>query len=113
MLGSSGGAHEGRDRVRRTEDSVSRRKRFDVAVERARAAALDLRTSMDDLEGLKDEWQEWFDNMPENFQQGTLGAKLEECAELDLWMLESAADEVDSMVSTLEELELPRGFGRD
>jgi len=31
-----------------------------------------------DLEYLKDELQEWFDNLPENFQQGDKGSQLEE-----------------------------------
>lgn len=92
---------------------MSRRKRFDAALARASSAAVDLRTTLDDLDGLKDEWREWFDNLPENFQQTALGEKLEEISELDTWGFETAADEIEMLVSELEATDLPRGFGRD
>jgi hypothetical protein len=68
---------------------------------------------MDELDVLKEEWQEWLDNLPDNFQDTALGEKLQECAGLDLWAFESAADEIEGAVNELEATDLPRGFGRD
>ncbi len=92
---------------------MTRRKRFDAALEKARVAASSVREAMDDIEGLKDEWREWYENMPENFQVTALGEKLEEVSELDLFGLENAADEIDSAVDELEATDLPLGWGRD
>lgn len=48
------------------------------------------------LEELKDELQSWFDNLPEGFQQGDLGSRLEE-----------AVGNLDSAQSTLDAVSVP------
>jgi hypothetical protein len=47
---------------------------------------------------LQEEYQEWLDNLPENFQSTALAEKLDEVCSLDLEQLD---------------LDLPRGFERD
>ena len=46
------------------------------------------------VEGLKDEIQEWHDNLPENFQDGEKGQALESCVE-ELDQISSDLDSVD------------------
>lgn len=45
-------------------------------------------------EELRDECQEWYDNLPENFQDGDKGSQLQECI-----------DTLDSLIQSLEEAE--------
>ena len=53
-----------------------------VEVEWSVADAID--SGVSDLSGLRDELQEWYDNLPENFQSGDKGSQLEEAiGELD------------------------------
>ena len=66
----------------------------------AAAAALDV------LCELRDEYEEWKDNLPENLQGSALGEKLEEVCGFDL---EGARD----TVAEAEGADLPQGFGRD
>ena len=51
------------------------------------------------LRELQQEYADWLDALPENLQEGTLADKLQAIVDLDL--------------SELEEVDLPRGFGRD
>lgn len=83
------------------------------ALERTQAAAGDLNTAMDDLRGVRDEYQEWKDNMPEGLSSSPLGEKLDAVTGIDM-----PEDEVDlsAWESALDEAEgadLPRGFGKD
>ena len=74
--------------------------------ERWNAACAKAHEALDELKELQDEYQEWYDGMPENLQQGPTGEKLEEITNLD----------IEGAISTVEEIEgveLPRGFGRD
>ena len=55
---------------------------------------------VDTLKGLQQEYQDWYDNLPPSLQQDSPTArKLEAVINLDF--------------SELEDIELPRGFGRD
>ncbi len=80
----------------------TRKQRIDDACQRARDAATDLRC-------VAEEYQEWFDNMPDNLQQSPTAEKCENAhSELD-----GAADEIESACDDADGVELPIGFGRD
>jgi hypothetical protein len=73
--------------------------------------AEELNSALEDLRGVQEEYNEWYDNMPESLQQGPTGEKLQEIQNLNL--------EVELDLSVLDIIEdaqvcdLPRGFGRD
>jgi len=69
----------------------------------------DLKAALEDLRGLKDEYENWQANLPENLQSSTLNDKLQEVADLEL----EDPDDLDSAIDTAENIDLPRGFGRD
>jgi hypothetical protein len=78
---------------------ASRPKRWHAAIEIARGAVTD-------LEELRDEYQEWLDNIPEGLEDSPVAEKLQEVVDLDLDQITDALDE-------FENAELPLGFGRD
>jgi len=51
---------------------------------------------------LADEYQDWLDRLPENLAESTQAE-----------MLAAAAEQLQAVVDLLEQIELPRGFGRD
>ena len=61
---------------------------------------------LDDLRSIQDEYREWLDNMPENFQASTTAQKLEQVIDLDVESVLLFVDEAES-------IDLPLGFGRD
>jgi hypothetical protein len=71
----------------------------------AKAAAA-ARDALEKLEEIRQEYEEWRDNLPENLQNSALGEKLNTVADLDI---QSAIDTVDEA----ENSDLPMGFGRD
>lgn len=77
----------------------SRSDRWSAAIGKAREG-------IEQLKELQEEYQEWFDSMPENLQSGPTGEKLEEISNLDL-------DGAMDVLEDAEGLELPKGFGRD
>lgn len=97
--------------------------------EDALATAVDeFESAMSDLADVRQEYQEWFDNMPEGLRDGATGQKLEEVTNLDVEepvvSLESVQDaireavaelltDVTDLLSEAENVELPAGFGRD
>ena len=87
----------------------SRPARWAATLERARTAFNDLHDAMSELGDLKDEYQEWRDNLPENMESGATAEKLDEICNLDFDIL----DEVESLLDEAEGADLPRGFGRD
>lgn len=81
-------------------------------IEDARAR---LEAALSDLDGVREEYAEWRDNIPENLQGSPLYEKLDAVADLDFSELLESLD-VDTVRGTLEEAdgaELPLGFGRD
>ena len=78
-------ARQPQAKVRRPRDRRSRPQRWQDAV----------RTLLD----LRDEYQEWLDNLPDSLRESALADKLAAICELDL-------DELDSV-------EPPLGYGRD
>ncbi|KKM93881.1 hypothetical protein LCGC14_1204100 [marine sediment metagenome] len=62
--------------------------------------------ALQELKDLQEEYQEWQDNLPENFQDSPVSEKLQTVADLDL-------DSALEVVEEAEGLDLPLGFGRD
>lgn len=77
---------------------LSRRARFDDVLNRVEDA-------MFDITGLKDELENWLDNMPENLQDSAKADMLQEAIDA-LEEVESALEDVQSI-----NVEFPRMFG--
>lgn len=100
-------------RVKRWGDAVAK---IQAAIDGARAVLdAELEEGVSELEELKEEFESWKDNLPENLQQSPLGEKLEAVCDLDLDFsdLTSALDDAESKLSEAEGIDLPLGFGRD
>lgn len=91
------------------QKQLSRTARWNAAVILAKAAQQALSDSLGDLADIQSEFEEWRDNLPENLQGSMLGEKLDAVCDLDLDVL----GEVESLLDECEQLDLPRGFGRD
>jgi hypothetical protein len=77
----------------------TRTQRWSEAVSQAQEGLATLQEMMEDF-------QEWYDNMPENLQSSATGELLQEIIRLD----------IDGAVNTVDEAEavqIPLGFGRD
>ena len=85
----------------------SRPQRWADAVARAELASDALREAMNDLKEVQDEYQEWYDNLPENLQSSPVAEKLEEICQLDLEF------ENIEILDEASAVDLPLGFGRD
>jgi len=79
---------------------LSRPKRWQQAIDL-------LLNGLSEIQSLKDEYSDWLDNLPENLQSSALYEKLEAIVN------GQEIDDLESNISELEGLELPRGFGRD
>lgn len=90
--------------------SNSRPARWADATSRARKALEDLESALDDLDSVRQEYEEWRDNLPENLQSSALAEKLNEVADLNIT---DALGDVSSVLDEAEGIDLPRGFGRD
>lgn len=88
----------------------SRPARWSDACAAASAAAESLRAALDELDGIRQEYEEWRDNLPENMESSTLAEKLDAVVDLDLL---GSMDEIENTISEAEGIELPLGFGRD
>ena len=53
------------------------------------------------IQALAEEYQDWFDRLPENFQNSDQGVQLEQ-----------TVDQLQQILDILAELEVPHGFGR-
>lgn len=84
------------------------------AIEAAREQLGEVESALDELRSIQEEYQEWKDNLPENLQQSALAEKLDQVCSLDFDLgVEDLLNDIDTVVSEAEEVELPRGFGRD
>lgn len=92
------------------------------------SAASDFENAMQDLANVKEEYQDWYDNLPESLQGSATGEKLEQVVEIDVESAVVYVDDIQSAIQqALEEVletavevldeaenaELPVGFGRD
>lgn len=59
-----------------------------------------LRQAFEIIETVRDEEQEAFDNLPEGLQESERGEMMEE----SIYDMESAMDEIDSQIDTLDEV---------
>lgn len=99
----------------------SRPARWASAVSDARNAFDTVRSELDtlvnalsELDDVKSEYQDWLDNLPENLQDGPTAEKLTEVTELEFeFDPDDMLSEVDEAISNAENVDLPRGFGRD
>lgn len=57
-----------------------------------------IRVAISDLEGLRDEEQAYFDDMPDSFRDGEKGSKADEA----ITNLDSAIDDLEEAVSSIE-----------
>jgi hypothetical protein len=88
---------------------ASRPARWRSAVAAASAARDQLIDALDALEEIRQEYEEWKDNLPESLQSSALYEKLVTVCDLDF---ESAKDGFD-IIDEAEGMDLPLGFGRD
>lgn len=68
--------------------------------------ALDLSTNIDDVNTLKEELEQWLDNMPENLQASMKAEQLEEAIQ----NLEEIADELEEIQEMQHNVEFPSMF---
>lgn len=88
---------------------MSRPKRWNQAVEAARKALSDVESAFDDLNEIKDEYQDWRDNLPENLDQSPVAEKLDAVIELEF----DLEGDISGSLDEAESVDLPLGFGRD
>lgn len=68
--------------------------------------ALDLSTNIDDVNTLKEELEQWLDNMPENLQASMKAEQLEDAIQ----NLEEIADELEEIQEMQHNIEFPSMF---
>lgn len=77
----------------------------------------ELADALADLESIRAEYEDWFDNLPENLQDSPVAAKLAEISQLDIENLANEPlenwSDVGELIDAAENADLPRGFGRD
>jgi len=66
-----------------------------------------IREGLQELQDVKEEFEDWQSNLPENLESSPLGEKLEEVVG------SSFCDEIESACDDAENIDLPKGFGRD
>lgn len=104
-----------------TKVPTSRPARWNDAIQRARgamdaitAAGEDLAAAFGDLEDIRNEYEDWQGNLPDNLQSSPLGEKLDAvvglCFDCDV---EDAMQEMSQVLDEAEAVDLPRGFGKD
>jgi hypothetical protein len=71
----------------------------------------------DELASIREEYEQWHADLPENLENSPMAEKLEAVVDLDLDYIGSAIteaiDEARSRVEDAEGIDLPLGFGRD
>jgi hypothetical protein len=87
----------------------SRTARWQAAASEASSLASQLRDAIEALKDVQQEYSDWQDNLPENFQSSALAEKLETVCNLEFDTLEGALD----VLEEAESIDLPMGFGRD
>tara|TARA_R110002020_G_scaffold467826_1_gene691659 strand:- start:77 stop:322 length:246 start_codon:yes stop_codon:yes gene_type:complete len=68
--------------------------------------AMDLTTNIDEVNNLREELEQWLDNMPENLQASEKAMQLEEAIQ----NLEEIADELENMQELQHNVEFPGMF---
>lgn len=91
--------------------AMTRQRRWDSAVSDAKLAKEMLDDAIAVLVELRDEFEMWRDNMPENLHGSPTYEKLDEICDLEIDR-DAIMDHLD-FLDTAEGLDLPVGFGRD
>jgi len=101
---------------------------LDKANEEIGDARQDAVDALEELKEIQEEYQDWYDNMPYQLQDGPTGEKLSEVTNIDLdWepdvdmtapevpdlSFELDLDDLESVIDEAENADLPRGFGKD
>jgi translation elongation factor EF-G len=124
--GACSEAREALEKAVEARDSVNEKIVELIESELAEPLA-ELFTAMEALDEVKQEFQEWRDNLPENLSGSALGEKLDTVVDLetdpsnlgiDVGNIEAPEieldlDEVSTAIDEAEGAELPLGFGRD
>lgn len=94
-----------RDHIRKTDVTVTvtKVKEGSSRSDRLSAAMADVETAASEVESLKDELQEWHDNMPENLQDGDKGSQLDDAVQA----LEELYDKLNEAVSDSQSIDFP------
>ena len=92
---------------------LSRVKRLSEIRDRAESSAADLRSALEDLYELQQEYQGWRDNLPENLESSPIAEKLDTICEIDIESQVAVMDDIESVISEFGDADLPLGFGRD
>lgn len=89
-------------------EKVSRvvRKKYSSRADRLAEAQQKINDALSIVNELKDEIQEWYDNLPENFQNGDKGSALSECVS----NLESVETSIEDAESNCDSVEFPGMF---
>lgn len=82
------------------------------ALDRVMEAIGDYDSAMQELRDLKEGYEEWRGNLPDNLASSALAEKLDEIINMDL-DIEIDVSDAEGAVSAAENADLPRGFGRD
>jgi predicted Zn-dependent protease with MMP-like domain len=84
------------------------------AIEAVRVAMGEVESAFSELQELQQEYQDWYDNLPEGLAQSTTADLLEQITNLELEFSDSLSlEELEQIIGEAEGVELPRGFGRD
>lgn len=90
---------------------LSRSARWQNAVTSLRLAADTYKTALEDLEELRVEYEDWKTSLQDKNQDSTPTADLlDVLCDLDF---DGQLDDVENFVIEVEDVEAPRGFGRD
>lgn len=92
-------------------------------VEELNEMAAGVNTAVEEIQEIQTEYEDWQSNLPENLADSNTATMLDEVVNIDLTVEiqeiqfeEFEKDDSDEVLSSLEEaenVELPRGFGRD
>jgi uncharacterized protein YukE len=104
---------------------------LDKVSDKLRPGVEALQDAFGDLHALREEYEEWYDNMPQQLQDGPTGEKLSEIVnqfdfdvvndvdpelevpQIEMPTVELDLDEYESLLDEAEAADLPLGFGRD
>lgn len=90
----------------------TKQQRWDKLTSKAINAVEELNDVKVGVEDMRDELQDWFDNMAENLQSGATGEKLEHVIERCQFFID-ALEELETASNDMDGADMPRGFGRD
>lgn len=110
-----------KDKPLKPRKVTSRTGRWEEATVAARAAydaakqhIEDLASELDSLRAVREEYEEWRDNLPDNQQDGATAEKLNTIVDIDIPDdIDSVLDDVENAITEAEGADLPLGYGRD